>query len=562
MLFTFIALRYSDLCLPFPMPKTSRLSAFILSLTIFLQPAAVFAGEWGLPNVGEVSRGSFIRAAVRALGITAEDGDSALPYRRVPQDMEEFVRAAQEKGALAIFGKDLRLSSVIKRAEAVQITVLISGLGQSGDGDTDFRDVRDGTPLARAVDVAVDQEWLVPVRSTQFGVKRPLTATEAEKMLKKASGRAGQRQKEEGKEPRSQVIRVQLTPQQKTKTVIPKSEILQTVWQLINDEYIYQDKVRADEAAYRAIEGMVQSLDDPYTTFFRPVKAQNFRSQIKGEVTGIGAQVEDKSGVLTIVTPLRGSPAEKAGLLPGDEIIAADGVSLAGIGFLEAIEKVRGPKGSSVQLTIRRNGTEWTVSVVRDVVTVPEIQITLQEGVGIVRIMQFGQTTDTKLRAEMAKIAEMHLKGIILDLRNNPGGLEHAATMVLSNFLPKGSTVSIIKSRDASEEHKTEEAPTIPADVPLVLLINGGSASASEIVAGALQDTKRATLVGEKTFGKGTVQAVLQFNDLSSLKITIAEWLTPLGRKIDKVGIAPDITVEYSTQRDEQLLRALELLRR
>ena len=520
----------------------------------------VFAGEWGLPDTGDISRGTFIRAAARAFELKA-NGKDTLPYRRVPKDMAEVVRAVHERDALELFGKDLRLAAAITRGEAIQIAAILAGLGQSGDGETDFRDVRDGTALARAVDVAIDQEWLVPARSTQFGVLQSLTGIEAEKMLKKASGRAGQQRKESGDSMTTQTIRIKLPPKEKT-TVVPKSDILQTVWQLINDEYLYTDKVSADEAAYKAIEGMVESLDDPYTTFFRPVKAQNFRNQIKGEVTGIGAQVEDKSGILTVVTPLRGSPAEKAGLLPGDEILAADGVSLAGLGFLEAVEKVRGPKGSTVKLTIRRNGTEFTVSVMRDVVTVPEIEISMQEGIAIVRIMQFGQTTDTKLRSEMEKLAATQPKGVILDLRNNPGGLEHAATMVVSNFLPKGSVVSIIKSRNSTEEHRTVDHPTFDATVPLVLLINGGSASASEIVAGALQDTKRAKLVGEKTFGKGTVQAVLQFTDQSSLKITIAEWLTPLGRKIDKVGIEPDIKGEYSTQRDEQLLRALELLRR
>ena len=178
------------------------------------------------------------------------------------------------------------------------------------------------------------------------------------------------------------------------------------------------------------------------------------------------------------------------------------------------------------------------------------------------RIMQFGESTDKKLRGEMEKLAAQKPKGVIVDLRNNPGGLEHAATSVVSNFLPKGSVVSIIKSKSSTEEHKTDQHPTFDPEVPLVLLINGGSASASEIVAGALQDTKRATLVGEKTFGKGTVQAVLQFNDQSSLKLTVAEWLTPNGRKIDKVGIEPDVKVPYSTDRDEQMLKALELLRR
>lgn len=542
------------------MPTLHRLSAILVSLTILLQPAAAFAGEWGLPDRGEVTRGAFVRAAARAFSLKASGKDS-LPYRRVPKDLAEVVRAVHERDALNVFGKDLRLAKAITRGEAIQITAVLAGFGKSGDGNTDFRDVEDGTALARAVDVAIDQQWLKPPRENQFGVIQPVTGKEAEKMLKIASGRSGQQRKESGDSMTTTTIHVKLPTKERT-TVVPKSDILQSVWQLINDEYLYTDKVEADKAAYGAIEGLVNSLDDPYTTFFRPAKAENFRNQIKGEVTGIGAQVEDKAGVLTIVTPLRGSPAEKAGLLPGDEILAADDVSLAGLSFSDAVEKVRGPKGSTVKLTIRRSGNEMTVSVVRDVVTVPEIEITTQEGVAVVRLMQFGQATDTKLRADMETLAATHPKGVILDLRNNPGGLAHAATMVVSNFLPEGSLVYIAKQRTDTEEYRTADHPTFDPTVPLVILINGGSASASEIVAGALQDAKRGKLVGEKTFGKGTVQAVLQFTDQSSLKMTIAEWFTPLGRKIDKVGIEPDIKVPYSTERDEQLLKALELLRR
>jgi C-terminal peptidase prc len=537
-----------------------RITALFLFITLVLQPVAASA-EWGLPSTGVVTRGSFIRAAVQALGIE-ETAVGDLPYSRVPSSLAGAVRTAHKKGALAHFGKDLRLAQPITWGEAVQTAVVLMGLGATGDGDTDFRDVRDGTPLGRAVKIAVDRQWITPARGTLFGVVKVLSVREAEKMLKKASGRAGQGMPKKSEETGNvQIIRVQI-PSTKRTALIPKIEILETIWQLINDEYVHQDSVDPEEAAYRAIEGMVQSLNDPYSSFLRPVKAQNFRSQIQGEITGIGAQVEDKSGILTIVTPLRGSPAEKAGLQPSDEILSVDGASLAGLGFLEAVDKVRGPKGSTVKLRVRRSGYEFDVSVVRDIITVPEIEVTRQEGVAIVRIMQFGVTTDTKLRTEMEKIQQGQPKGVILDLRNNPGGLEHAATVVVSNFLPKGSLVSVIKSRNGSEDHRTEESPTIDVSVPLVVLINGGSASASEIVAGALQDSGRGTLIGEKTFGKGTVQAVLQFQDQSSLKLTIAEWLTPKGRKIEKVGIEPDIVVPYSTERDEQLLRALELLRR
>ena len=202
------------------------------------------------------------------------------------------------------------------------------------------------------------------------------------------------------------------------------------------------------------------------------------------------------------------------------------------------------------------------VTVLRDTIKVPEIEISWQGETAIVKIYQFGKLTDTELRKHMADIQEQNPKGLVLDLRNNPGGLLHAAEIVLSNFLPKGTAYAQIMRKSGSQTSYTEDPPTINPDVPVVVLVNAGSASASEIVAGAMQDHNRGTVVGEKTFGKGTVQQVLQFMDESSLKMTVAEWLTPDGRKINEEGIEPDIFLQTLTERDEQMLKALDILRR
>ncbi len=342
---------------------------------------------------------------------------------------------------------------------------------------------------------------------------------------------------------------------------MPKEEILKTVWQYILESYVHEKDIDPDEAAYKAAEAMVQSLGDPYSTFLRPSGVSNLETQIKGTVSGIGAQVEQRNGVLTIVTPLRMSPAEKAGLKPNDEILKANGLDLSNLPFLEAVHYVRGPKGSKVILTIRRAEKVFDVTVVRDDITIPEIEITWQDKIAVVKLLQFGKLTETNLRQEMAKVQEKNPEGIIVDLRNNPGGLLHAANIVMSNFVPVGTQVAQIKSRDGMRKDVTNDSPTVKAGVPLVVIVNEGSASASEIVAGALQDAGRATVVGTKTFGKGTVQQVVQFNDDSGLKITIAEWYTPSGRQIDEKGVIPDVSVEHSTERDEQMLKALEILK-
>jgi len=347
----------------------------------------------------------------------------------------------------------------------------------------------------------------------------------------------------------------------KPQNILPDQDMLQAVWQLLNNQYLYNAKIDSKEAAYKAAEAMVESLKDPYTMFLRPAPAQEFKDQIGGQVTGIGAQVEYKDNVLTIVAPISGSPAEKAGLKPGDKILEADGLNITNIGFLESVSKVRGPKGTSVKLHIDRGGVEMDITVMRDTIKLPEIDVSFQGSVAVVRLSQFGETTDRELRGMLEDVSERKPTGLILDLRNNPGGLLHAADIVVSNFLPKGSTVAHIVSRSGDTPETTRDEPTIDADVPVVVLVNKGSASAAEITAGALQDAKRATVVGEQTFGKGTVQQILQFRDGSELKMTIAEWETPLRRKINGIGVKPDYIIPANDARDDQMAKALELLR-
>ena len=508
-----------------------------------------------------VTRGDFIRATVKAFEIDTEDvGSDALPYRRVPNAMMPYVRSAHEKGALQIFGPDLLLAQGITRGEALQISMTLSGLSRTEGFEMFFKDVREGSTYEEAVAVAIEQNWMEPLRENMFGVRRMLLGKDANLLIRKIKGEHQPAQSDETGDV------IQPTPTIKvnfsrTTRPLPKSEILETLWQFVNDEYLYEDKIDQDEAAYSAAEAIMKSLDDPYTTFMRPVHSRSFQSQIRGNISGIGAQVEYKDGYLTIVSPLRGSPAEDAGLKPGDQILSVDGFNIVDIGFLEAVERVRGPKGSEAKLHVRRDGIEFDLLVRRDVIKVPEIEISWQNDIAIVKLLQFGRVTHSDLRGEIEKINARNPKGFILDLRSNPGGLLEAANSVISNFVPNGSVTARIESRNKTRIEKTDEDPSLDNSVRMMVLINGGSASASEIVAGALQDHGRATILGEKSFGKGTVQQVLQFNDQSAFKMTIAQWFTPDGRKIDDNGIMPDVIIEEG-ERDEQMSRALELLRR
>ncbi|OIO53887.1 hypothetical protein AUJ46_04050 [Candidatus Peregrinibacteria bacterium CG1_02_54_53] len=543
------------------MRNFSSVKSFLLSIGFLLLPLSVFAA---LPvsdvlrtaDEAPVSRGEFVRACVKVFGTTGGER-AVLPYRRVPRDLEEYIKAAYAANALQTFGGELYAAQPITRGQALEVVVALRHL--TAEPTTQYRDARTSNALASAVAVALAQGWMEPRSNALFGVEEILTGKEARLFLRKVLGEGGEQPNATDSIP---TIEIRFTPkssQATTSSELPKAQILETLWKIIAQDYLHADVINPEDAAYNAAEAIVESLGDPYSTFYRPAGSRAFQSRIQGEVSGIGAQVEDREGVLTIVTPLSNSPAEKAGLKPNDQIIAVDGESLLDLSYEEMVDHVRGPKGSVAKLRIRRNGTEFDVEVTRDTIKVPEIEITWQGEIAIVKLMQFGKLSETDLRPEMKHIQDQSPKGIVLDLRNNPGGLLHAATVVTSNFLPKGSGVATIRSRTGERMERTEDEPTIKPTIPLVVLVNGGSASASEIVAAALQDTKRATIVGETTFGKGTVQEVLEFSDKSSLKLTIAEWLSPLGHKIDGIGVEPDVMVSLS-ERDEQLTRALSIL--
>ncbi|MDB4979190.1 MAG: carboxy-terminal processing protease [Candidatus Peribacteria bacterium] len=515
-----------------------------------------------------MTRGDFIAAAIKALGIpvskTAYDGE------RVAPALSAYIETAKEKGALDVFTR-INAAAAITRGEALQVLLKLAGIATAAGAKTDFSDVKDGTPEAYAVTVAIKSGWLDPIRASSFGIKSPVTRIESAQLLATVA-----RQKKDVKDMiKINPPNVQVQTRPTTSSDLPKKDILEQVWNILNSEYYYRDKLSGDEAGYKAAEALVQSVGDPYTVFMRPSQARNFNATIfNGQITGIGAQVEQKKNaagemVLTIVSPLPGSPAEKAGLQPDDEILSADSVSLAGMSFDDAVDKVRGPKGSTVHLHIRRSGSELDVAVMRDAISIPEISVTRQGNVVIVKLIQFGKATNDNFRKTMLEVQKANPTGIVLDLRNNPGGLLTASERVMSAFVPKNTVFTIVRSFDGSEEKDaTLDDPIINSSIPVAVLVNKGSASASEIVAGAMQDLKRATIVGEKTFGKGSVQTVSSFADGSSLKVTRAKWFTPNGRGIDKGGvegsggIIPDTLVTDSqADKDASLRRALDLLR-
>jgi carboxyl-terminal processing protease len=534
-------------------PLLRRCSVFFLLLTV---PVGVGAASYEgmLPGgAKQVTRADFLRASIEALDLPLKE-DGRVPIGDAHASLWPQLRTADEFGALDVFGKSFQGDKAITRMEAARVLSALTRAKPKTDATSTYADVKAGED-AFAAAVAVQHKWLKPLRKNTFGAARPLTGRDARTMLKIV---AVPDAPVEAEVPTA-VVRLKT----KQKSPLPDDEMLRTIWKLLNDEYLRPEKIDEKAASYKAAEALVESLGDPYSTFMPPKKAQEFSSQLDGEITGIGAQVEFKDKELVIMSPIKGSPAEKAGLKPGDVILSVNGESLAGLGFIESVDKVRGPKGSSAVLRIRRDGIEMDVTVVRDTVKVPEVEVSWKGNIAVVSIFQFGQRTDRELRGMMAEIQAKHPVGIVVDLRNNPGGYLHAADVVASIFLPKGSVVATIVARDGEHLEMTGEEPIVEASTPVVVLVNKGSASASEIVAGALQDAKRAKVVGETSFGKGTVQQIMEFTDGSSLKLTVAEWLTPKRRKIDGIGVTPDVVVADDPQdkADEQMLRALELVR-
>jgi len=339
-------------------------------------------------------------------------------------------------------------------------------------------------------------------------------------------------------------------------------------WDLVHDQYV--DQPVDDESLMRgAIKGMLESLGDPHTSYLDPDQNKLLNTQLKGEdkYEGIGAWVDTTSEYLTIISPMPGSPAENAGLKPGDKIIAVDGEDMTGIDGELVRKKVIGPAGSSVRLTIAREGQEpFDVNVKRASIAIPSLETRmLDNNIAYVHLFVFGDTTAADLKEALNEQMKKNPQGLILDLRYNGGGYLDTAIDVASQFIDTG-TIMVEEFGDGKRKTYEARSGGIATDIPMVVLINEGSASASEIVAGAIQDRQRGSLVGVTSYGKGSVQIPTQLkDDEGAVRITIARWLTPNGRTIHQKGLEPDYVVpitdeDRSASRDPQLDKAIELL--
>ncbi len=338
-------------------------------------------------------------------------------------------------------------------------------------------------------------------------------------------------------------------------------------WRMIEDKYTLEI-LDYEKMVYGAVSGMVDSLGDPYTVFLAPQDRVMFEQDMKGSFSGIGAEIGFRDKFLTVIAPLKDSPAERAGVFSGDKILKVDDAEIIGVNIDEAVRIIRGEKGTMVKLTISRDGLDELkeIEIIRDVIKIETVEWEIKnENVVYIRINQFKEETVDEFDSQIDNIIVNDPNGIIIDLRNNPGGYVSTLEDLTSRFLNHGDVIFIEDFGNKKAVYKASGNNKFYG-IPVVVLINEGSASASEIFAGALRDNNGSKLVGKTTFGKGLVQEMQNLKDGSALKITVAKWLTPSGIDINKEGISPDYEVEmtlddYENDRDPQLEKAIELLK-
>ena len=343
-------------------------------------------------------------------------------------------------------------------------------------------------------------------------------------------------------------------------------------WKTLKERFVDSTKFDTQKMIYGAISGMVNSLEDPYTVFFNPDERKRFLDDVQGSFEGIGIEIDVRKNQLQVVSPLEGTPAKAAGLRAGDKIIKINDTPTLDLTVDEAVKLIRGKKGTDVTLTIFRD--DWNeskeIKITRDVVVVPSLKWEIKEVDGqqivYLQLYQFSEKAGSDFRQTALEILSNPSRKIILDLRNNPGGYLDISQEIAGWFLKRGDTVVIEDYGAEKKDELKSDGPSKFLDYQIVILINQGSASASEILAGALKDNRNIKLIGEKSFGKGSVQQMEELSDGSALKITIAKCLTPKGESISEKGLEPDIKVEmteddYKNEKDPQLDKAIEIIK-
>lgn len=338
------------------------------------------------------------------------------------------------------------------------------------------------------------------------------------------------------------------------------------------NNYVDPQKIDKQKLTYGAIAGMVKSIGDPYTVFFTPDESKAFRDDISGKFSGIGVQIDVKDGKIKVVAPIKGTPADRAGILAGDTIFEVDDKPVSDLSIDEVVGLIKGPKGTKVKVDVLRgkNNDVKSFDIIRDEIIMPSVDLTVKQTpngkkVGVLTIYHFSDNVFIDFKKIANEMLSQNVTGMVLDLRNNPGGLLDQTDQIANWFLKKDDVVLIEQDKNGQKTIHKSTGEAVLENIPTVILVNEGTASAAEILSGALRDDRHIDIIGEKTFGKGLVQKVIDLDDGSSLKVTVAKWFTPSGELIQGTGIKPTIEValtqdDLEKDNDTQLKKGLEQL--
>jgi len=518
-----------------------------------------------------VTRAEFLKMAFNDVGYRKAPDSDITPFIDVPQDswMAPYVKKALEiniisaNGAKPLFDP----ASSITRVEAVKIAFPISGIPTPYYTDIDpselFNDVRPSAwygYLARAAKLY----GIVSLKQPDlFWAKHLMTRGDAAELIYEL-----QLARQDG------AVKIVVTPASTldgidaTSTQLinnPEFGILLDVWKRINTDFYYKSNINQDELVYGAIQGMVDKLGDQYTVFDEPSNALGLQQYLQGELEGIGTVINIVDNKLVIMQTLPDSPAAKANLQTGDVILKINDQEVKNLTITEVMNLIRGNAGTTVKLTIQRNTQTLDITLTRAKITFKSATGKMINGIGVITVTEFVQNTSSDFTSVIDVLGKQSPKGYILDLRGNPGGYLDSAIQMLGHYVAKDKTVVSTKSSNGTVTDYHTDGSAELAGKPLIVLVDDGTASAAEIMAGALQDFKLGKLMGIKTFGKGSVQEITNYSDDSLLKMSIAHWLTPNGRDINGVGLTPDVVVDLDQAAllkgtDNQLQKALDML--
>ena len=498
----------------------------------------------------KVNRAEFFKLMIASGNSGIETSQSELPYKDISGDewFVPYINRAFELGILTFDEQNpyFNPGSTISRAEGITYILAYYDIDPDtvSDFPKDYFDVSEDDYFADASQIAYMLELLSDHKSRYFSPYKELTRAETINILYNLH-KAG-------------FINTIITPTDYTEIRDDASyEVFLDVYNTILTEYVDKDSVEETDLIYGAISGMVTSLADPYSTFMLPQDAQTFQESLSGSFDGIGVYLSYEDGNYIIQTAIIGSPAEKVGLKTNDIITQIDGTSTAGMTFDDIIDLLRGPAGTKLTLTIKRGSIVKDYTLTRELIDVPFVEGEMVNGVGVIHYYQFTSNSHYQFIDEINEILDQNPKGLILDLRDNPGGYLYSSQQLVSRFLPENEPFVNVQLADGYSYNDVSYGPGDLGEYKIAILINAGTASASEIVALALNEKIGSKIVGINSFGKAKIQEVISYRDGSSLKLSIAKWFSPNGISVEEKGITPDFEV---TDAAAQLEKAIYLV--